>query len=196
MKRRELRYPFEVDLDPTRGGVEIGVEADGYATWSDSRHVTSLTGEPVDLGLARIGGVIEITPIYATIVTAGQLDVAIGNAPDASSSLVILRVSAHEHYGSGSGRGFTVDSDAIALPAVLEPGEHVVLPVSYDGAGEHLPASLLIYGRQRRDRGRQLRLGARLADRTAGRVADAAGAADRTAVAHQRRARYRQRQRR
>ena len=128
------RYRFVLPL--AGGVVDVSVEAAGFASFS--KHLNTST----DLGLARIGGIVQVEPVTATLC-GGTLDVTISNTGPPGEMLVILGISADHNFAEGNfGTGFRWDLSAIDLPIVLACGEQFTFPVSYDGAGQQFASQL------------------------------------------------------
>jgi len=139
------RYSFTV---PVGDGdwIELDVGAPGFATLKVYLTDEQLSGAaPADVGLARLGGLIQVEPAALTLECSGDFDVAITNVGPPGETLVILTIQFGFHYSQGVyGFDFTWDLSHVEFPVALASGEQLVFPVSFDGAGKRFPSRLFV----------------------------------------------------
>lgn len=134
------RYQFELPLGPGQG-VELSVQAPGFASLWTNAYGPRLS-ESVDIGLAPVGGVLQIESSDTSVIGAGRIDVTITNVAPPGETLVILDLSLYQRYGSDAGMGFTWDPSQVQFPALLESGEQLSFAIFYDGNGQRNAALL------------------------------------------------------
>jgi hypothetical protein len=124
--------------------VEFTVDAPGYATLRPTIGALQLIGqEPINFGLAPLGGVLQIDPPAGTFNCTGSFDITLSNAAPPGETLVILGIALHHGYSQGDyGTAFTWDVSHIDFPLSLQSGEHVSIPVSYSSFEQQYPSRL------------------------------------------------------
>jgi hypothetical protein len=137
------RYQFELPLGPGQG-VELWVQAPGFASLRTNAYGSRLT-ESVDIGLAPLGGMLQIESSDSSVIGAGRIDVTITNVAPPGETLVILDVYLYQRYGSDAGMGFTWDLSQVEFPVLLESGEQLSFPLFYDGNGQRNAATLTLH---------------------------------------------------
>lgn len=137
------RFAFAVTM-AQESSVDITVEAPGFApgllnvgTW--------YRGEPLEVGLAPSGGIIQVEPYepFFAIQCAGQVEVTIRNLGAPGDRLAVTGVSLRHGYSQGEyGAGFSWDLSALGLPAMLDGGESLTFPVAYRALPEDYDSRL------------------------------------------------------
>jgi hypothetical protein len=138
------RFAFELPLGP-HDYVDMTVAAPGFANLHSTQYASQMsTGAPIDLGLAPVGGQVEISPANLSLECSSTFEVSIRNTGALGDTLVILDVLLHLHYGEGVyGTEFSWDLSQVEFPALLDAGEQITFPVTFQ-AGGRFPSGLTV----------------------------------------------------
>jgi len=137
------RYRVTLPIGP-EDALSVRAEVPGFALRHGAiRAAAAAAGEPLDLGLAPIGGVARIEPAERSTTCADAFTVTITNDGPPGDALVILELAFDFQYSQGVyGIDFTWDTSGIAFPLTLDGGEQVSFPIGYDA--HRLPSRLFV----------------------------------------------------
>jgi hypothetical protein len=125
--RFQFTYPFGL------GGsqAEIEIAAPGYAPVKFYSVV--LKEDLFEVGLIPSGGIIDIQPAELSLQCQGEFVVTISNLAPPGETMVITDIFLHHRHSQGwYGTDFTWDTSHIELPAFLDGGEHLSIPVAFE----------------------------------------------------------------
>jgi hypothetical protein len=120
------------------------VDAPGFATLRSTIGALQLLAQqPINFGMAPLGGVVQVEPASGEVNCLGDFDVAITNVAPPGETLVVLGIDLHHGYSQGDyGTGFSWDLSGIEFPVLLQSGEQFSVPVSFSWLGQQYPSRL------------------------------------------------------
>lgn len=131
---------------PLGGGdvVVFTIDAPGFATLRSTVGAFQLvTDEPLNFGIAPLGGVVQVEPATGEVNCIETFDVTISNTGPPGEMLVVLGIDLHHGYSQGDyGTGFSWDLSQIEFPVLLESGGQFSVPVSFSWLGQQYPSRL------------------------------------------------------